>query len=77
VQDITAKEGERTRAEVQAAAAHKAGAKQRKDSAKGETERAKHAADLEAMKATFKVLSSPPTHRALSIGFTSINFIYV
>lgn len=71
VQDITAKEGERTRAEVQAAAAHKAAAKLRKDSAKGETERAKHAADLEAMKAIFKV--DPPTldrliSKALGIG---------
>lgn len=55
MQDIAAKENERTRAEVQAAAARKAGAKLQKDASKGEADRSKHAADLEAMKATFKV----------------------
>ena len=54
-QDIAAKENERTRAEVQAAAARKAGAKLQKDASKGEADRSKHAVDLEAMKAAFKV----------------------
>ena len=55
VQDIEAKESERARAEVQAGATGKAAAKLAKDCAKGEAERARHAADMEAMKATFKV----------------------
>ena len=67
VQDIAAKENERTRAEVQVAAAHKALAKLRKDAAKGEADRNKHAADIEAMKNTFKVDSS-----AMPISFMEI-----
>ena len=61
MQDIAAKENERTRAEVQAAAAHKAVSKLQKDATKGEADRSKHAADLEAMKTTFKVRSSAPS----------------
>ena len=57
MKDIAAKENEQTRAEVQAAAAHKAVAKLAKETLKGDADRSKHAADLEAMKQAFTVYS--------------------
>ncbi len=55
-QDIAAKDAEKARAEVKAAAATKAAAKLRADGVKGEAERERLAAELEGMKAKFEVL---------------------
>ena len=56
-QDIAAKDAEKARAEVKAAAAAKAAAKLRTDGVKGEAERERLAAELEGMMAKFEVPS--------------------
>ncbi len=59
LQDIAAKDAEKARAEVKAAAATKAAAKLRADGVKGEAQRERLAAELEGMKAKFEVLTRP------------------
>ena len=54
--DIAAKDAEKARAEVQAAAAAKAAEKLRKEGVKGEAERQRLAAELDGLKTKFQVL---------------------
>ena len=54
--DIAAKDAEKARAEVQAAAAAKAAEKLRKEGVKGEAEQHRLAAELDGLKTKFQVL---------------------